>query len=64
LWRRRRYWMAQAAIAGWVMSAPLAITFDWWEEPPFMLALALLTALAIIGADRTGGRATGRTDRA
>jgi hypothetical protein len=52
LWQRRRGWLAQAALAGWVMSVPLAVTFDWWEQPPFMLSLALLTAVAIIDADR------------
>jgi hypothetical protein len=30
------------------MSLPLAVTFDWWEEPPFMLTLAMLSALAIV----------------
>lgn len=48
LWRRRRLWLAQTALAGWVMSIPLALTFDWWEQPPFMLTLALLTALALV----------------
>jgi hypothetical protein len=46
--RHRRTWLAQSALAGWVMSVPLALTFDWWEEPPFMLTLAMLSALAII----------------
>jgi hypothetical protein len=52
LWRRRRLWLAQAALAGWAMSIPLAVTFDWWEEPPFMLSLALLTGLAIVWTPR------------
>jgi hypothetical protein len=43
----RRYWLAQAALAGWALSAPLAFTFDWWEQPPFMLSLAVLTGLAL-----------------
>ena len=43
---RRPTWAGRAALAGWAMSIPLAITFDWWEQPPFMLSLALLTALA------------------
>jgi hypothetical protein len=47
LWRRRRLWLAQTALAGWAMSIPLAATFDWWEQPPFMLTLALLTSLAL-----------------
>ena len=44
---RTRTWVARAALAGWIMSVPLAITFDWWEEPPFMLILALLTGVAL-----------------
>jgi hypothetical protein len=43
----RRYWLARAALAGWTMSIPLAFTFDWWEQPPFMIQLALLAGLAI-----------------
>jgi hypothetical protein len=57
LWARRRDWLAQAALAGWVMSVPLALTFDWWEQPPFMLSLALISGLAISasgGAEASG----------
>ena len=43
---RKPSWAGRAALAGWAMSIPLAVTFDWWEQPPFMLALALLTAIA------------------
>ncbi len=55
LWARRRAWLAQAALAGWVMSVPLAVTFDWWEQPPFMLSLALITGLAVSMTDRVEG---------
>jgi hypothetical protein len=44
---RRRQVLARVALAGWAMSLPLAITFDWWEQPPFMVPLAVLTGLAI-----------------
>jgi hypothetical protein len=50
LLRNRRDWLARAALAGWALSLPLAFTFDWWEEPPFMLPLAMLTGLAIANA--------------
>jgi Mrp family chromosome partitioning ATPase len=43
----RRHWLARAALAGWTMSIPLAFTFDWWEQPPYMIQLALLAGLAI-----------------
>ena len=46
LWRRKT-WLARCALAGWAMSLPLAIVFDWWEQPPFMLSLGVLTALAL-----------------
>jgi hypothetical protein len=46
----REHWLARAALAGWAVSIPLAFTFDWWEEPPFMLPLALLTGLALTAA--------------
>lgn len=52
LWTRRRAWLAQGALAGWVMSVPLALTFDWWEQPPFMLSLALITGLAVSMTDQ------------
>jgi hypothetical protein len=48
--RARAHWLARAALAGWALSIPLAFTFDWWEEPPFMLPLALLTGLAVTAA--------------
>lgn len=38
---------AFAASAGWAMFAVLGVVFDWWEEPPFSLFLAILTALAL-----------------
>jgi Mrp family chromosome partitioning ATPase len=44
---RRRYWLARAALAGWTMSIPLAFSFDWWEQPPYMIQLALLAGLAL-----------------
>jgi hypothetical protein len=46
----REHWLARATLAGWALSIPLAFTFDWWEEPPFMLPLALLTGLALTAA--------------
>jgi hypothetical protein len=44
---RRRQVLARVALAGWALSIPLALTFDWWEQPPFMVPLAVLTGLAI-----------------
>ena len=45
---RRREVLARVALAGWAMSVPLALTFDWWEQPPFMIPLAVLSGLAIL----------------
>jgi hypothetical protein len=47
LLRRRREWLSRAALAGWAFSVPLALTFDWWEQPPFTVVLAVITGLAL-----------------
>jgi hypothetical protein len=47
---RRRHVLARVALAGWAISVPLALTFDWWEQPPFMIPLAVLSGLAILAA--------------
>jgi len=59
---RTRTWVARAALAGWIMSFPLAITFDWWEEPPFMLLLALLTGVALADRQRFSRSQRPRTE--
>ena len=41
---------AVAAMAGWVMLLILGFVFDWWEQPPFTLFLAVLTGLALTAA--------------
>jgi hypothetical protein len=48
----REGWLARAALAGWMLSIPLAFVFDWWEQPPFMLPLAILTGLALSAGRR------------
>jgi hypothetical protein len=47
LLRGRHEWLPRAALAGWALSFPLAVAFDWWEQPPFMLVLAAITGLAL-----------------
>jgi hypothetical protein len=42
--------LGAAALAGWAMLVPLAMIFDWMEQPPFMLMLALITGLALTEA--------------
>jgi hypothetical protein len=60
LWRKRTISsIATGAMAGWVMSFPLAFVYDWWEQAPFMLFLALMTGLAL----GTSGAANGSTAR-
>lgn len=39
--------LSQSAIAAWVLVIPLAYIFDWLEQPPFMLLIALVTGLAL-----------------
>lgn len=45
--RRRRSPEAVAATGGWAMWAVLGFVFDWWEQPPFGLVLAVLSGLAL-----------------
>lgn len=46
---RSRSPMASAAVAGWAMLLPLGIVFDWLEQPPLTLVVALVSGLAISG---------------
>jgi hypothetical protein len=39
--------IAAGVIGGWAMAVPLGLVFDWLEQPPFMLFLALATGLAV-----------------
>src|SRR4051794_1040235 len=47
-----------AALAGWVALAPLAVVFDWAEQPAYTLVLALITGIAIAD-DNADDDATG-----
>jgi hypothetical protein len=46
VWQKRSS-AAVAATVGWVMLAILGLVYDWWEQPPFTLFLAVLTGLAL-----------------
>ena len=48
--------IAASAVAGWAIALPLGIVFDWLEQPPFTLYLALITGLALVEADEWNGR--------
>jgi hypothetical protein len=45
--RRSRNALAYACACGWAMFGLLGIVFDWWEEPPFSVFLAVMTGLAL-----------------
>jgi capsular polysaccharide biosynthesis protein len=45
--RSRRTSLRAAALAAWTMLLPLSVVFDWLEEPPFTLAVMLVTGLAL-----------------
>jgi hypothetical protein len=45
--RRRKTQEADAALAGLVMFVILGGVFDWWEQPPFTVTLAVLIGLAL-----------------
>ena len=36
-----------AALASWALLLPLAVVFDWMEQPPFTLAIMVITGLAL-----------------
>ena len=44
--RKLRSPAGAAATAGWVIATLYAVTFDGWEQPPLMLFIAILSALA------------------
>lgn len=39
--------LRSAALSGWTLLLPLAVGFDWLEQPPFTLALVIMTGLAL-----------------
>lgn len=39
--------LRSSALAAWAMLLPLAVVFDWLEQPPFTLAVMLITGLAL-----------------
>jgi hypothetical protein len=39
--------LRSSALASWFMLLPLATVFDWLEQPPFTLAVMLITGLAL-----------------
>jgi hypothetical protein len=41
--------LRSSALAAWIMLLPLAVVFDWLEQPPFTLAVMLITGLAMRG---------------
>ena len=49
---------ALAAAAGWAVFAVLGLVFDWWEQPPFSLFLAVLSGLALSEPGRPGQRSS------
>ncbi|MGH2885890.1 MAG: hypothetical protein ACRDPA_24885, partial [Solirubrobacteraceae bacterium] len=41
--------LRSSALASWALLLPLAVVFDWLEQPPFTLAVMLITGLALRG---------------
>jgi hypothetical protein len=56
--RRTSSRLAAGVAGGWAIALPLGMVFDWLEQPPFMLFLALATGLAVTEPMR-GRRAEG-----
>ena len=40
--------------AGFAMFAVLGVVFDWWEQPPFSVFLAVLAGLALTEPNQSG----------
>ena len=49
-----------AASGGFAMFAVLGLIFDWWEQPPFSVVLAVLAGLALSEGRGTSGPVGGR----
>lgn len=41
--------LRSSALASWTLLLPLAVVFDWLEQPPFTLAVVVITGLALRG---------------
>jgi len=39
--------LRSSALASWALLLPLAVVFDWLEQPPFTLAVMIITGLAL-----------------
>ncbi|MGH3614029.1 MAG: hypothetical protein ACRDRK_15845 [Pseudonocardia sp.] len=54
--------LRSSALASWALLLPLSVAFDWLEQPPFTLAVALITGLALRGPgnlDQAHGTSSG-----
>ncbi|MGI8773564.1 MAG: hypothetical protein ACR2KQ_00925 [Actinomycetota bacterium] len=49
--RRKGTPAAMVAAGGWAMFAVLGLTFDWWEQPPFVVFLGVISGLALLSHD-------------
>jgi hypothetical protein len=54
--RRLRSPEATAATAGWAMFVVLGFVYDWWEQPPLSIFLAVLSGLALTRAAQSSDR--------
>ena len=51
LLKRKRSPEATASAAGFAMLALLGLVFDWWEQPPFSVTLAVIAGLALTNVE-------------
>lgn len=45
--------LRSAALASWALLLPLAAVFDWLEQPPFTLAVAVITGVTLLAGSRS-----------
>lgn len=55
--------LRSAALGSWTLLVPLAVVFDWLEQPPFTLAVMLVTGLALRGPDTLDRAQRGDAER-
>lgn len=60
--RTRCRGLRAAALSGWAMLLPLAVVFDWLEQPPFTLALAVVTGLTLLESKASATARPARAD--
>ena len=60
--RARCRGLRAATLSGWAMLLPLAVVFDWLEQPPFTLAVAVVTGITLLQSEASATFVLGGAD--